>query len=72
MDPSRSIGLREVRPPRGRLALRFVLATLLAGCGDPAPSPVKEGRSAFSYDDDEIDPANLAPRKGQTRARGRR
>ncbi len=73
MARSRPIGRREVRPDRRWLAPRgVVLATVVAGCGDPAPSPVKEGRSAFSYDDDEIDPANLAPRKGQTKARDRR
>ena len=72
MTPSRSIGRREVRTDRRRLAPLLILATVMAGCGDPAPSPAKEGRSAFSYDDDEIDPANLAPRKGRTKARGRR
>lgn len=72
MARSRPIGRREVRTHRGRLAPLIVLATVMAGCGDPAPPPVEEGRSAFSYDDDEVDPANLAPRKGQTKAWGRR
>ena len=72
MSQSHSIGAGEVPTRRGRLATLIVLATVMAGCGDPALPPAQEGRSAFSYDDDEIDPANLAPRKGQTRARGRR
>jgi hypothetical protein len=54
------------------VASPLILATALAGCGGPAPPPVKEGRSAYSYDDDEIDPANLRPPEKQSRSRGRR
>lgn len=57
----------------GRAVSRWlVLAGFALGCGNPAPPPSKEGPSAFSYDDDEIDPATLKPAKGQAKAKGRR
>ncbi len=67
-----STGRVEIRPVKRRIAPLLILATVMAGCNGPAPSPVKEGRTAFSYDDDEIDPDNLGPRKAQVKVRGRR
>ena len=56
----------------GILALAIAPLGFAGGCGDrPTPPPPKAGAAAFSYDDDEIDPANLKTVKKQAKTQTR-
>jgi hypothetical protein len=57
----------------GPILLLLLLAVTQTGCGGPAPAPAPAaGRSPFSYDDDEIDPAHRKPARGSPGTRARK